>query len=225
MITDEFKIYDTFVKKGDIVYDIGAHIGKMSQYFIGKCRAKVIYAFEPSPYNFRDLKINCLGFNIKCFQVALHEQEYECETPFKDCKTDYMENGIKLDTIQHIKYVILENFIKENSLELPNFIKLDIEGMESQVLKTFEYFFSDVRPIMYVEIHAQPRNINNQNYENNPHFRFVEQGGFDFNELKKFDYRIIKDDNLTIISEEVNYNPEEGFHGSFVLIPKEKYNL
>jgi hypothetical protein len=68
---------------------------------------------------------------------------------------------------------------------MPNFIKLDIEGMESLVLKTFKFLFESSRPTMYVEIHAAQRGNLIQNYEDNPHWKWVEEGGFDFNLLKK----------------------------------------
>ena len=126
---NEFDLYGIYVKDGSIAYDIGAHIGEIS--FQMKNKGSDVYAFEPSPNNFPILKKNCEHLGIKCYDIALHEKTYDCDTPFKDCKTDYYDaSGKKTDSIQHIRYHTLENFIKENNLPMPNFIKLDIEGMQ-----------------------------------------------------------------------------------------------
>ena len=177
---DELQIMDSMVYDGDVIYDVGAHIGMVSSYLNKTKENLKVFCFEPSINNYPILLNNC-GHFAKCFNVALHEKSYDCETRFKDCKTDYIDiNGKKLDTIQPIKYVILEDFIKDNNLPLPNFLKLDIEGMEGLVLKTFEFLFKN-KIRMYIEVHAQPKHMDNQNYKDNPHFTFVEDGGFDFN--------------------------------------------
>lgn len=213
----EFNFYQQYIKPNIVAYDIGAHIGEISVQ-LKNCGADV-YAFEPSPNNFPILKSNCEHLGIKCYDVALHESSYECFTRFKDCKTDYKEDGVTLDTVQYIKYVNLEEFIKENNIPLPNFIKLDVEGMESIVLKTFEFLFNSSRPIIYAEIHAQPKNMNNQNYPDNPHWAWPEDGGFDFNKLKDFNYSMLDPHTNTFIDKNFNYNPVEKTHQGFLLIP------
>ena len=211
---DELQLINSIVNDGDIIYDVGAHIGMVSSYLNSMKKDLKVFCFEPSINNYPILLNNC-GYFAKCFDGALHEKEYVCETRFKDCKTDYTDiDGKKLDTIQPIKYVLLERFVKENNLPLPNFLKLDIEGMEGVVLKTFEFLFKN-KIRMYIEVHAQPKHMDNQNYKDNPHFTFVEDGGFDFNELKKYSYDLII--NQENISKDIDWNPKEGFHGSYIL--------
>lgn len=211
---NEFDIYKKLLPKDAIVYDIGAHIGTMSKYLI-ECGAKHVYAFEPSLYNVPELKQNTKEYsNITIFNVGLHNEEKNCLTKFKDCRTDG-----ELDREQNIEYVILENFIKKNKLELPNFIKLDIEGMESIVLTTFDFLFKESRPIIYLEIHAAHKQNTYQNYANNPHWVWPENGGFDFNNLKKFNYNVLLGKNLEFLKKE-DYNPSEGDHLVYILIPQ-----
>jgi FkbM family methyltransferase len=213
---NEFDLYKDYINRGCVAYDIGAHIGQIAVQMLQK-EAKV-YAFEPSPNNFPILKANCERLGIKCFDVALHDKNYSCLTQFKDCRTDYTDsNGKKNDTIQQIYYVILEDFIKSNDLELPDFIKLDIEGMESLVLKTFKFLFEGKRPILYVEIHAQSRNLDNQNYPDNPHWVWPEDGGFNFNNLKNYNYNIIINNKILDINQD--WNPKENSHSNMILKP------
>jgi len=217
MSNNEFNLYSSYIKENSVAYDIGAHIGEIAVQM--KNNGADVYAFEPSPNNFPILKSNCEHLGIKCYDVALHEKIYECVTPFKDCRTDYIDNtGKKLDTLQPIKYTTLENFINLNKIPLPNFIKLDIEGMESIVLKTFEFLFIGIKPVIYVEIHAQSKEMDNQNYPDNPHWVWPEDGGFNFNNLKNFGYNIIINNN-TLLKDD-DWNPKPGSHSNMILIPK-----
>jgi len=218
-VHNEFDLYEKYINTDSICYDIGAHVGEIS-FQIAQKGAEV-YAFEPSPNNFPNLKSNCENFKIKCFNVGLHEKSYSCTTQFKDCRTDYTDSsGKKIDTVQQIEYILLEEFIKNNNIPLPDFIKLDIEGMESLVLKTFNFLFEHKRPVIYVEIHAAPNGNKIQDYPDNPHWVWPKNGGFDFNELKKFNYLIIDEGRVLDIAED--YNPKEESHKPYILIPLEK---
>lgn len=218
MMIGEFNIYKKYISSNSVCYDVGAHIGEIA--FQMKAQGADVYAFEPSPNNFPILKNNCEHLGIKCFDVALHEKEYECFTPFKDCKTDYYDMyGTKTDTTQYIKYAILENLIKNNNIPYPNFIKMDIEGMESIVLKTFAFLFKSIRPIIYVEIHAPSKQNLIQNYPDNPHWKWIDEGGFNFNDLKKYNYNIIDPENEIAIDFNNDYNPMPDTHKGYLLKP------
>ena len=209
--------FETFIKQDTVVYDIGAHIGELS-ILAAQLNAKIIYSFEPSDFNINELINNTNMYkNIFIHKVALNDKSYECDTRFKDCADNRLP--ISLDTEQHIKYAILEEYIKINQLELPDFIKLDIEGMESIVLKTFEFLFKEKRPIIYTEIHAAQRGNLIQNYKDNPHWKWAEEGGFDFNILKKFNYTILNSTGK--INHNTDLNPQENTHSGLLLIPNE----
>lgn len=208
---NEFEIYKNFFPKQSIVYDIGAHIGEMSKHFIQN-GAELVYAFEPSQKNFFDLVKNVQGLQVECYNIGFHNQKYSCMTKFKDCRTDQ-----DLDKEQYIEYYVIEDFMLKNNLARPDFIKIDIEGMESIVLKTFDLIFNKIRPIIYVEIHAAKRGNAIQNYKNNPHWIWPEDGGFDFNDLKKFKYKIIN--NNIELPYNSDYNPLEGSHTGYILLP------
>jgi FkbM family methyltransferase len=207
--------YANFLKSGDVVYDIGAHIGERSINFANS-GAKDVYAFEPVSFNFDRLVANTSNYpNIHTFNIALHEREYECVTKFRHCDIRRPE-----DQETKIKYCILPKFIIQKGLKLPDFLKFDIEGMESFVLKTCNFLFSEQRSIFFVEIHAAPKN-ERQSYENCPHWATPEDGGFDFNILKKLDYKIM-DKTLTFFDESIDWNPVPVQHKGIIMIPSEK---
>lgn len=215
---NEFSIYDKYIERGFVVYDIGAHIGKMSRHFCG-LGAKEVHAFEPSSKNISDMKRNLQDkTNVVIHGVALNAVTYDCQTRFKDCRDAF---GDPRDQEQEIRYVNLNAYVDDHNLPKPDFVKMDIEGMEAIVLTTCQFLFNGVRPVFYVELHAKDRALPNQTYENNPHWLWPDQGGFDFNDLKKYKYRIIKEDRL--LSVEEDYNPPVGYTQGILLIPEEKY--
>lgn len=210
--------YSKFIKNGDVIYDIGAHIGERAIFFVSQLGVKKVYAFEPVPFNFLELKNNVKQFNnIETLNIALHEKEYECITKFRHC--NHLHPG---DIEEKIQYRILKNVIEENKMELPNFLKLDIEGMESFVLKTCDFLFKESRPVFFVEIHAAPKN-EPQAYTDCPHWATPEDGGFDFNDLKAYHYKVI-DQHSGLLKESENWNPIPVQHKGIILIPEEKFN-
>ena len=216
----EDSAYRHFVNSSSVVYDIGAHIGETCEIFSRKSPKK-IYAFEPNELNFNDLKENTKNIsNLEYFKVALSDENFSCNTRFRDCRTDGNESNPE----QYIEYTTIDLAIKKYSLLQPSFIKMDIEGMESKLLTTFGSLFLNCRPLIYVEIHAQERGSTNENYENCPHWVWPEDGGFDFNSLKNLNYQIMSEKD-GLLDFEKNWNPSANDHIGYVLTPKEKVSF
>ena len=62
-----------------------------------------------------------------------------------------------------------------------------------------------------------------QRYEDNPSWLDPDEGGFDFNELKNYNYKLYDcdDGSFKQFDESIDYNSVMAFK-SFALIPKEK---
>ena len=77
------KLYDTYVKEGDIVLDIGANIGSHTLPLALKVGdSGKVYAFEPTRFAFQKLEANvglnpCLTSRINLYQVMLVGSENE----------------------------------------------------------------------------------------------------------------------------------------------------
>tara|TARA_R110000765_G_scaffold271778_1_gene370539 strand:+ start:567 stop:1238 length:672 start_codon:yes stop_codon:yes gene_type:complete len=213
----EIEAYMNFINSDSVVYDIGAHTGETCKIF-DKYSPKKIYAFEPNELNFNELKENTKNIsNLEYFKLALSDDSFSCNTRFRDCRTDRDESNPE----QYIEYATIDSVSEKHSLLEPSFIKIDIEGMESKVLTTFNTIFENSRPFIYVEIHAAARGSTHENYEKCPHWVWPEDGGFDFNSLKDLDYQIFseKDGLLNI---EKDWDPSENDHMGYILTPKEK---
>jgi FkbM family methyltransferase len=211
-------LYQTYLEPNSIVYDIGGYIGEMSIKFVN-LGARKVFTFEPSTLNFSDLLNNTSGHNnIHCYNIALNDKNYDCNTRFKDC-SEFRIHGER-NREQPIKYSRLNDFIKIHNIDLPDFIKMDIEGMESIVLNTFDFLFENKRPTIHVEIHASSKN-NKDDYQNNPHWKWPEDGGFNFNNLKDYQYSIIDNPHGNIL-QDADWNPIPNTHKHLVLIPNER---
>ena len=91
--------------------------------------------------------------------------------------------------------------------------------MESIVLKTCDFLFNEKRPTFYVEIHVASKN-DPQSYDDCPHWQSPEDGGFDFNNLKNFNYKIMHQD-FGILDTSIDWNPKPVQHKGLILIPNE----
>ena len=208
--------FNTYITDDTIVYDIGAHLGELSVEAL-RLGAKEVHAFEPSDFNIRELRAAAENRpQMTVHHVGLHVKDYSCFTRFKDCADNRLP--IALDTPQNIRYVTLQDYVVANQLELPGFIKMDIEGMEALVLTTFDFLFNGVRPVIYTEIHAAERGQTLQNYKDNPHWKWPDEGGFDFNDLKALNYKVYKAEGE--VSSDEDYNPASKTHSGLLLVPQ-----
>jgi FkbM family methyltransferase len=215
----ERELYTILIKPGDVCYDIGAYIGTHAIQFA--LLGGIVYAFEPSVHNFSRCVEHCKPFRqIKVFDVGFHEKSYVCETKFKDCNNKKAEDG---DPIQTIKYEVLDDFIQKSKIPSPDFIKIDVEGMETSILKSFDKILKVYRPTLHIEIHYAP-NTTIQNYPDNPHWKTPDQGGFDFNLFyQKYFYYVFKCDGKSIgqLDYDKDLNNLSGIP-SIVCVPVEK---
>lgn len=163
--------------KGKIVYDIGAHIGFHSFYFarlVGK-EGKV-YSFEPNVKNFERFNL-ILNENkdlrniVQVFNVAVSNKvdtvEFnvnndlengrstgsflEIADPFWS-KDSYKKRGFSKSTV---KTIPVDFFKKELGIEdMPDIIKIDVEGAEHLVLDGAKQTLLSKKPILFIEVHS-----------------------------------------------------------------------
>lgn len=206
------EIYDRFLKEGDTVYDIGAFRGVLSVYFAA--RGYNVIAIEGSERNIDALRQNVQDYaNVKTILMALHEKNQdEVFTKFCDC-IGTPGQLIREMPVQKISYRTIPKLIEEHSLPIPKLIKIDIEGMESVVLKTCEYMFTTFRPIFQLSMH-QGEKENLLFIEDYPGFVEKENGGFDFDKFSQNGYVCIDRVSLQLCEK------PKGF-SEYFLIPQE----
>ena len=160
----EFDFFDQFLTAESNVLDVGANIGTHAVYFSRKCNKGNVVAIEPQIYIFEMLATNLL-IN-ECFNaIPVHAGASSKDgvvkmvnfNPFVDHKVNYGEfkindnsdKGIDTNLITLDKYVNLSKF---------NLIKLDVEGLEIEVLNGATKLLKEHKPFLYVEFNNKQGN-------------------------------------------------------------------
>mgnify|MGYP001160991673 FL=1 len=133
-----------------IFWDIGSNIGLYSIYAASIHKHIKIYSFEPSTSNLRilsrNISINNLSDKISIAQFPLSKKNFQFsemnEQEFKEGwsmntygkPTDY--EGKEFKPLQKYKILGLsiDYLVESNILETPNYIKIDVDGIEDEIL-------------------------------------------------------------------------------------------
>lgn len=142
---------DNFVKKylkslhNPIIFDVGANIGNYSLLIKLVNPNSTIYAFEPSPTTFSKLEKNLAEHRVICINMGLGSSVTQMELfDYKEVDSsshaslysgvfDDLRKTEKNSTLVDI--TTLNQFCKDNHLEKIDFLKIDTEGNELEVLK------------------------------------------------------------------------------------------
>jgi FkbM family methyltransferase len=126
-----------------VVFDVGANIGQTAiNYAINFPKAQ-IFSFEPIKASYNKLRENTFGLNnIKCFNIALGA-EAERRTLVLNSEPTCVKNSLKPNlenkdsnaVSELIEINTIDNFIVQQNLNCIDFLKIDTEGWEIEVLK------------------------------------------------------------------------------------------
>lgn len=152
----EADLFRQICKENDTVIEVGANIGTHTQIFsklvgdFGK-----VLAFEPQRIVFQTLcanmALNSIS-NVYTYQMALSSENGYLNIPDLDYSKKNNYGGISMENIKkgsRVPKLKLDGFINEiNNLKL---IKIDVEGMESDVILGAKDLLKNFRPFLYVE--------------------------------------------------------------------------
>jgi FkbM family methyltransferase len=163
--TPEHRFLQSLDLSNKIVYEIGAFQGLLTLFF--SSRAKEVIAYEPNPPScervLQNLRLNTRE-NVRLRQLAVGH------TPGTlTLLTDpLMPGGASADpqvagqiqasvaaiTSVGVPVVTLDEDIPASNLPAPDFIKIDVEGMELPALKGMERTLRTHYPELYLEMHG-----------------------------------------------------------------------
>lgn len=151
--------------KDKVVFDIGGFQGLLTMFFATRARSVVVY--EPNPDSRRRLQDN-LGLNgisnVIVRPVGVGAEAGEFELVFDPL----MAGGASADAhvsgqirttaghlrVERIRVVSVDDDIAQNGLPVPSFVKIDVEGMELDVLRGMRRLLRSARPALYIEMHG-----------------------------------------------------------------------
>ncbi len=159
----------------DIFIDVGAHKGESINFYARNLKIKNIFSFEPSKRIFNELKNNKYLLSKKFENLNIYVENFALGTENKKIIMKQL-NETSSSTIKNInknsKYykkkffflkdknnkifeeievnqIRLDNYIVEKNLTRVDFIKIDTEGYEFEVLKGAERILSKTKYILF----------------------------------------------------------------------------
>jgi len=199
---------DSFQEKDNLIFwDIGANIGLYSIYNSLKHPKSTTIAFEPSSSNLRvltrNISINNLEKNIKVVSIPLTNKE----NIFQEMKEGQFIEGGALNSFgekfdfegkefkPNMKYNLLGttiNYFLENSiLDIPDYIKIDVDGIEHLILEGGDKFLND-------------KKVKSLSIEINENFK--EQYDKVLNLMNKYEFKLLhKKHNDDMLSEQSRF--------------------
>lgn len=132
-------------KKSPIVFDVGANIGKFATKVLEVNKSSNIYAFEPHPKTFRVLAECASTHMFNAINKGCGDTEEVLE--FYDyANNDGSEHASLLRkvfdsmykapmSIHKVQVIKLDNYMRQNNIDFIDFLKIDTEGYEYNVLK------------------------------------------------------------------------------------------
>ncbi len=156
----ELELLGQLLRPGDVVVDAGANIGTHTVYFsqaVGS-QGRVI-ACEPQRHTFHLLCTNVTlsgQQNTECLPLALGANRDQLFIPTLDPTQEMNFGSLGLEghesgTGQRVQVWPLDDLAEELGLDRCRLIKIDVEGMEVQVLRGAAAFIQRHRPMLFVE--------------------------------------------------------------------------
>ncbi len=149
------------LKKGDVVIDAGAYLGVFSIFASQKIGPRGrVYAFEPISENHELLKktieLNKAG-NVKAIPRALAKGKGPLLMSLKEQRFDTSSGFFKRgDKNRVVKQISLDEFIRQEKIPKIDFIKVDVEGMEREVLSGAKKTIKKFKPCLAVCTYHRP---------------------------------------------------------------------
>jgi len=164
-----YKTYQNLIKPGQTVIDIGANIGAYTLNF-----AKIVgnngsvIAFEPTDYAFNKLKCNInlnpnLAKRIRSYKIMLGKENKSIMEDYVYSSwpvMDYEIHGVdkhpihggRLKSVRNVEMWKLDSFIKEKNINCVDFIKIDVDGYEADILEGSKNTLAKFKPIIGFEV-------------------------------------------------------------------------
>lgn len=151
---------------GKTVYDIGADIGLFTAFFADRVGGQgAVVCFEPNPTSYErtleHIRINGLS-NVTAINVAIGEEDGTLTIACGDqpgmgsadpgIRAALLASGHAADI--KVPVAKIDSLIDARELPSPDFVKIDVEGLEWAVLRGMRETISRAHPSLFIELHG-----------------------------------------------------------------------
>jgi FkbM family methyltransferase len=156
-----WRILQSHLKPGAVLYDVGAHIGLFSLIAARELGVQgSVFVFEPDPANVRRIEdhasrngLDALGIIPKAAWFIDGRMKFQraCSQSSMNRGAIAEDNSAASESTIEVETVTLDSFGREHAL--PSIVKLDVEGSAAAVLRGSEGIFRCVKPVVICEVH------------------------------------------------------------------------
>lgn len=160
-LTPEDRFLMNLDYRGQVVYDVGGYIGITSMFFAGRVGDEgQVVTFEPNPRNFTELefhlRINDVE-NVRALMCAVGDRTGRVELhldPIYPARCSVKRHADSTQERIDVQIARLDDLVKDSPLPPPDFVKIDAEGLEFEVIKGMRTILDHHFPNLFIEIHG-----------------------------------------------------------------------
>ncbi len=152
----ELSIINKIIKEDSVIFDIGANIGTHSVPMALKAKYGKIFSFEPAKQTYQFLLKNISKIK-NIYPVLLAISDRSGTATFHNA-SDNAYSGINItgkkpivDT-ENVITISIDDFIDLQKISKLDFVKIDVEGHEQQVINGATKTLQKLRPVILIEI-------------------------------------------------------------------------
>ena len=148
---DELAMMAKYIPPDSVILDVGANVGNHSIWFDKHVQPKAVYVFEPHPraiaLMLQNSAVNhCHSIRFDHIGVALGRERAKCVV------TEMQSHNLGGTRLAVRDDGFIDTLPGDELNLAPQFIKIDVEGMELDVLHGLRRTIDQHRPVMYVEV-------------------------------------------------------------------------
>ena len=179
LLLNSIKLHEEFFNNSQeiVVFDIGANFGYLSLVWaLTICRKGKVYAFEPNPNVFKSFQKsiinNELNDKIVLKSNVIGGENKEVNLYIDRSTSNTVKNSITLNrsnvSSETANMITLDSYLERYKIDRCDFVKVDVDGIELDILKGSLTTIHKFRPIFIVETNMDERIIeffSNHNYK------------------------------------------------------------
>lgn len=154
---NELLLCKKYIREDSIILDIGANIGLHSLYFSELAHSGVVVSFEPSLLTFELLVRNLNGrSNVSPINVAISDvggllDFFQASDNAYSSLVDTKRKSIV--NVSKVPCMKIDDVVDALKLHSVDFVKIDVEGLERNVLVGMEQVIATHNPVIFCEIY------------------------------------------------------------------------
>lgn len=149
--------FEREIKPNSVFFDIGANVGYFSLLAAKLSEPKGrVYAFEPLPRNIKFIRkhiaLNHLAERISVIEAAVSDKSGSAHfDPGASTAMGHIASKGQLE----VQLVSLDDLYSKGQLPVPDYMKVDVEGAEYEVLNGARKILQTERPILFLDTHTR----------------------------------------------------------------------